>query len=122
MSSKYNIRYAENWPEISRLTKRLTGGLCCYPGCNRQAAETHHVVYCDPQGNSIAGRERPGLEVFPLCLRHHEVAHLEKHWRKDTKNPVLGNCNTPEFYRILRRGWKEKVSAINHYSVHRKHA
>lgn len=123
--NKYDIRYAENWPEISRLAKRLTGGICCYPSCTRKAIETHHALYHDLDGNSIAGRERPGLEIFPLCQRHHELAHFPKYWRKDSKNPVLNNQNTPEFYRLLRQGWKEKVNENNNsfnFSSKRKSA
>jgi hypothetical protein len=110
--SDYNIRYAENWGEISRKARSLTKGLCCYPGCQQRASAVHHALYRDNRG-AIAGREKPGIHVFGLCDYHHSkeagCAHHPKNWKHDSKDPVLGNQNTSRFYLRLREGWKEKM-------------
>jgi len=105
----YGSRYAENWGTISRFTKDTIGGTCCYPGCPESSTETHHALYKDKEG-AIAGREIPGIHVFPLCDQHHKLAHNRRHWRKDPYKPELGNKNTPSFYLLLRKGWQDKKS------------
>ncbi|WP_228062061.1 hypothetical protein, partial [Coleofasciculus sp. LEGE 07081] len=51
----------------------------------------------------IAGHEEPGITVFPLCDRHHCLAHHSSYWRRYRAE------NTPAFYKLLRIGWMEKV-------------
>ncbi|MBD2771122.1 hypothetical protein [Iningainema tapete] len=66
-------------------------------------------MYSDSEG-AIAGREVPGIHVFPLCDRHHKIAHLKRYWRKGrTPPPTLDSRNTPEFYETLQQGWREKI-------------
>ena len=104
MIRDYSARYAENWRAVSWKTRRLARHRCCFPGCSDRSTETHHSVYQDKDG-VIRGREVPGVHVFPLCDRHHKIAHISRNWRRDQKNPETDNRNTPEFYRLLRRGW-----------------
>lgn len=108
--ANYTIRYANNWAEISRQAKQMTDGKCCL--CSELATETHHVLYKDKEG-AIAGREIPGVHVFPLCDKHHSSelggAHHRSNWRKDKLHPELGNKNSPSFYLRLRQGWLNKV-------------
>jgi hypothetical protein len=108
----YSIRYADNWTDISFQAKFLTGYKCVL--CHIKCFETHHALYADKLG-SIAGREIPGVHVFPLCARHHKEAHSRKNWIHSS-NPVLGNRNTVSFYLRLRQGWintSEKLSQDN---------
>ncbi len=104
MIRDYSARYAENWGIISLRTRRLAKWRCCYPGCDRRSTETHHSVYRDKDG-LVRGREVPGVHVFPLCDKHHKIAHRRRHWIRDRKNPETDSRNTPEFYRLLRQGW-----------------
>lgn len=110
--SDYDTRYGDNWSEVSRRAKELIQWRCSYPGCNEQCSETHHAIYADLDG-AIAGREIPGVHIFPLCDRHHSAddlsgAHHWRNYRKSNKNPVLENHNTLEYYLKLRQGWSEK--------------
>lgn len=102
--NQYENRYGENWTIVSQKTRRKTGHRCCFPGCEDRATETHHSIYQDKDG-AIKGREIPGVHVFPLCDRHHKVAHQKRNWLKSKTDPELNNRNTPEFYRLLRQGW-----------------
>jgi hypothetical protein len=52
----------------------------------------------------IAGREVPGVHLFPLCMKHHKLAHSKRNWIQ-AQNPVKNNRNTPAFYLQLRMGW-----------------
>lgn len=103
----YSIRYAKNWSSISLQCKQLTKFKCCYPGCHSKCVETHHSLYYDKQG-AIAGRELPGIHVFPLCDTHHKLAHKKSNWITNKSNPELGNKNTSGFYLVLRNGWLER--------------
>lgn len=104
--SDYEIRYARNWKEISQFTRQLTHHRCVL--CGQRSTLTHHALYRDKQG-AIAGREIPGIHIFPLCDRCHSknygCAHHCFNWRKDPNYPELGNKNTPQFYEQLRQGW-----------------
>jgi hypothetical protein len=102
--ARFQDRYAKNWMLIQRQTMTITNRKCCY--ClNRQADEVHHVQYVDFFG-AIAGREKPGIHVFPLCNAcHYGVAHSRKYWVKDWAHPVFGNHNKTELVRVLRRGY-----------------
>lgn len=104
----YEDRYADNWQEISYKTKQLTNGKCVL--CPKPAAHTHHVLYRDKRG-AIAGREVPGVHIFPLCMVCHKTAHKRTNWRKDPIYPELGNRNTSRFYKELRAAWVELVNS-----------
>ncbi|MGB3205203.1 MAG: hypothetical protein WBB28_09460 [Crinalium sp.] len=112
--ANYTIRYAANWSELARQAKRLTAGKCCL--CDEPATEVHHALYKDKEG-AIAGREIPGVHVFPLCDRHHSNepggAHHRSNWRRDKYRPELGNKNTPSFYTKLRQGWLQRQHLID---------
>lgn len=103
----FEDRYAENWRKASYEAKKLTNFKCVL--CASNCTETHHALYRDKRG-MIAGREIPGVHIFPLCDRCHSVAHSSKNWRRDPVCPELGNRNTPDFYRKLRFGWLAKIS------------
>jgi hypothetical protein len=106
----YSIRYAGNWSDISLQAKFLTGYRCVL--CSKKCVETHHALYADKLG-SIAGREVPGVHIFPLCVKHHKEAHLKKNWIH-SPNPVLGNRNTVSFYLRLRQGWANTSKKLSH--------
>lgn len=99
----YSVRYADNWGEISLQAKLLTKYKCCFLNCRSNCVETHHALYSDKLG-MIAGREVPGVHVFPLCQKHHKLAHSKRNWIC-AMNPVENNRNTPAFYLQLRMGW-----------------
>jgi hypothetical protein len=105
-SIDYGIRYADNWREVSRKAKEMAGWKCVL--CEEKAVETHHALYKDKQG-AIAGREIPGVHIFPLCESCHSHAHRRRNWRRNIRSPELGNKNTPAYWRLLRKGWLEKV-------------
>lgn len=101
-------RYADNWHQVRAQAKELTHNRCCL--CFRKAKEVHHCRYRDRRG-AIAGREVPGIDVFPLCASHHKQAHHPKNWVRDRRNPVLGHHNTEVFARKLKRGfWLWRMS------------
>ncbi|HEY9699678.1 MAG TPA: FtsK/SpoIIIE domain-containing protein [Trichocoleus sp.] len=107
----YDDRYPPNWGNISALARRLTGELCCFPGCQNRATETHHAYY--PKWQQGEPTE-PGEAVFPLCEEHHdrdstESAHHPINW-VPAKTPAPGwdAHNTPAYYRLLIQGWSEK--------------
>lgn len=101
----YHSRYAPDWGERSRKCRAKTGGMCCC--CMREkATETHHTRY-SKNGRSIAGKEKPGEDIFGLCKQCHElIAHSPKNWVRDSKNPALFNRNRPEFAAKLRRNYR----------------
>lgn len=105
----YEARYAEGWSEISALAKEATGHRCVL--CDRKAVETHHALYADGKG-AIAGREIPGVHVFPLCGDCHKEAHSAENWTKDPIEPVTCNCSTERFYKRLRKGWLERCYPV----------
>ena len=114
-------RYAPYWKWVSKLAKVVTGGLCSYPKCTRAARQTHHAAYLakDVWGDlrPIRGTEKPGIHVFPLCLRHHskfclDGAHHPSNWVRGVIEPDrLDACQKPKYYLLLVQGFKEK-SAI----------
>jgi len=106
-SADYASRYADNWNDISLQAKLLTKYNCCFPGCSFKCVETHHALYSDKLG-IIAGREIPGVHVFPLCRRHHELAHARPNWIRSTKS-AQNNRNTSAFYLQLKMGWNAFV-------------
>lgn len=94
----YSIRYASNWGDIANFTKKLTNGKCVC--CNNPATEVHHARYAE-SGMPLAGKEKPLIDVFPLCDGHHSEAHQKQNWVHDFENPVHGNHNTPEYHQHL---------------------
>lgn len=115
LTNDYSVRYASNWSAKSRECRALTGGICCYPGCNEPATESHHALYFDKEG-AIAGREVSGVHIFPGCDEHVAMkccslpdnAHNWRNWIRPKKDPVMGNRNTANYYKKLRQGWLEK--------------
>ena len=111
-------RYARYWCWTSKLTKQITGGLCCYPGCENRTTETHHAAYLEKDERDrlipTKGREIPGVHVFGLCDRHHsrfvfEGAHHPINWTKGIVPPdYLDALQKPHFYCLLVEGFKEK--------------
>jgi len=96
-------RYAPNWHSIRTATFQATGGKCTL--CRCKARQVHHVRYGVWNGGkwlSIAGNERPLVDVFPLCLKHHKEAHLPQNWVWNSKNPEMGNRNQAAFVERLR--------------------
>lgn len=85
---------------LSPLTKQLTSNKCVL--CGRQADITHHAFY-----TMNGARDKPGVNLFPLCKIHHLEAHSPVNWKKKSKNPVTGRLNKPEFLERLRRGWSK---------------
>lgn len=107
MKQSFPRRYAANWRQIRQQTLQLTGDRCCL--CAAKAKEVHHVRYGLWDGKryrSIAGKERPLIDVFPLCNSCHTLAHAPHHWVWDKVNPELGNHNRPEFVQYLQAGLK----------------
>ena len=108
-SEAWEKRYAANWPEISRTARLMAGDRCLL--CPNLATEVHHALYADRRG-AIAGREIPGVHVFPLCSACHQGeggAHDASHWYHDFADPVGGNHQAPAYYQKLRSSWVAKV-------------
>ncbi len=108
----FDDRYAANWPDISRFTRELADHACLL--CDAPAEETHHALYRDRSG-AIAGREIPGVHVFPLCRQCHQSdggAHDSANWYGDFKNPAEGNHQSPSYYQKLRKAWIKKVHGL----------
>ena len=99
----YTDRYAPNWTQTAKRSHLATNRICCLC-CNARSQEVHHVRYRDWRG-AVAGRERPGVDVFPVCLPCHEQLHQRDAWIKDRQNPVLGNHQQAHWVARLRRGY-----------------
>ena len=119
----YAYRYPPNWKQISHEAKILTGTLCCFPSCKHEAVETHHARYQDEYGRSICDEPLAGIDIFPLCDRHHshrsdpECAHHKGNWIYGTcQEPLeIDSQNTPEYYQKLRQGWQEKTQKFEQF-------
>ena len=97
---KYDDRYAGDYKYTCAITHAATGGLCSWCLC-RPSKEIHHVRYRDSLG-AIAGREVPGIDVFPVCcVCHRSACHSKLYWVHVPKQPELNNHNTPEFVQLL---------------------
>ena len=104
--ARFEQRYDnEHWMGIKKLAHATTGKRCCC--CLAECSEEiHHVRYSDEQG-AIAGREVPGIDVFPICERCHDsIAHAKEHWIRSSHRPDLNNRNTDEFVSFLKVNWK----------------
>ena len=98
----WSKRYADNWPAISRKTRKMTRDRCCL--CLKKATVTHHCRYRDWKG-AIAGREKPGADVFPICGRCHKLAHKKDNWIRVKGDRLLGHHNTAKFTARLRKSF-----------------
>lgn len=106
----FDNRYSEDWKARSRLCKRATSNRCCLCG-KKGRLQSHHAVYCDKKQQAIAGKELPGVHIFPVCQKcHKDKCHSSKNWIQDRKNPALFNRNTIGFYKVLVKGF-------DHYKV-----
>lgn len=108
-SEAWDKRYAANWPTLSRRSRELAGDQCLL--CSAPATEVHHALYADARG-AIAGREIPGVHIFPLCTACHQGeggAHDSAHWFHDFADPIAGNHQSPAYYQKLRSAWVAKV-------------
>lgn len=100
---KYKRRYAANWQSIAHQARKATKNRCC--NCLiREVDEVHHAYYQDEEG-AIAGREVPGVSVFPLCNPCHDRMHRSDRWYEDPFDPVLRNCNRWNVVMSLRANW-----------------
>ncbi len=107
-----------SWPSISKVTLALTGGLCCYPGCEEEAYQAHHVHYM--MGDQLITKlPQSGRDVFGLCRRHHsdrndpQCAHHPTNWiQGEMQEPLHADSrNTIEYKRLLHQGWLQKTLA-----------
>lgn len=108
----YSKRYSSRWPLISKQAKLATKYHCCLCHKKTKQLEVHHAKYCNWLGFSIAGRERVGVDIFPLCLSCHYQAHNGLNYIKDKKNPVLRNRNTPQFYQVLTNNYYSLINKL----------
>lgn len=119
----YAYRYPPNWKQVSHEAKILTGTLCCFPGCEHGATETHHARYQDERGRSICDEPLAGIDIFPLCDRHHshrsdpECAHHKDNWVYGTcQEPLeIDSHNTPSYRQKLQQGWQEKTQKFEQF-------
>lgn len=106
-------RYEKNWNDISKLTRKMTGGKCCYPGCGKNATSTHHTNYYE--------KSKPLINRFPLCDFHHGFdhkgcklppekmhptsAHHPYNWNKGTRENLYRDAgNTKAYVETLKLG------------------
>jgi hypothetical protein len=74
MTTTRRRQYHPHWPHISKRARQLAHGGCVW--CLwRRSKHVHHVRYKDMLGQLIAGRERPGWDVFPVCHKCHGELH-----------------------------------------------
>ena len=89
----YDDRYVGNWKQIAKASHKAVKRTCCL--CRKsKSQEAHHVRYRDWKG-AIAGRELPGVDVFPVCLLCHERLHRADAWTQSWKNPVQATNKNP---------------------------
>jgi hypothetical protein len=99
-------RYAANWPKIRAKAHALVGRRCCWrgPTCEGASEEVHHVHYWVRGVGAIAGRERPGVDVFPVCSTCHTALHAPHVW---AEVPDLeARTNTPKAIAQLTANWQ----------------
>lgn len=98
--------YDPHWPAISKRARRLARGRCVL--CLwRRSRHVHHVRYKDIFGQLIAGRERPGWDVFPVCVKCHGVLHRSDRYhehrnRNDNRNDRRTVARLVLLWRIRR--------------------
>ena len=112
--NNYQNRYTQDWYLKARKAREAVNNHCCLCLKRHKYLEVHHVVYCSKKKEKIAGNEKIGVHIFPLCESCHNIAHLPTNWIRDYSNPVLKNHNTVPFYKQLVTGYK---SIKNRYRV-----
>lgn len=85
----FQRRYRGNWNGIATRTRRLTRDRCILNPIHKAEA-VHHLRYRDG-GGKIAGREKPGWDVVPVCRRCHGRLHRQQFWYSAKRNPALNN-------------------------------
>ena len=98
---KWDVRYPPNWAEIRSQAHRLTGGICCL--CQKElSVEAHHSRY-------LWLDDKPGLNIYPLCLSCHKLSHSSANWIKHKGNPLWKSRNTDKWEAKLKAGFNELV-------------
>lgn len=100
----YKLRYGFDWEIRSVAYRASLGGECTL--CQARAAHAHHTNYKN------IGREIAGLDVFPLCERHHKEAHLKGRWIFCRVDPLWGNHNTEAYSRMLQDKYLRKLLTL----------
>jgi len=108
----YSRRYSSNWSLISKQAKIATKYHCCLCHKKTTQLEVHHAKYCNWLGFLIAGKEKLGINIFPLCKSCHNHAHRKINYIKDRKNPVLRNRNTNHFHRVLINSYSSLIRKL----------
>jgi hypothetical protein len=104
--SKYQKRYhPHRYPPIVRFAHLSIGGICCW--ClAKPSEEIHHVRYKDQYG-AIAGREIPGVDIFPVCIKCHDSeCHSKENWVIAKVKPELNNHSTEDAVERLKIGYE----------------
>jgi len=106
----FSVRYGDRWrsKEWKKAIHEAVGGTCCH--ClEKPSAEVHHARYSTDgtATGAIRDKERPGIDVFPLCEDCHSIAHDSSNWIRDKENPLWGHRNTDIFVQKLIRGWTQ---------------
>ncbi|MEH2151717.1 hypothetical protein [Nostoc sp.] len=102
----WNARYGDpkKYRKQVAIAHKRTHQLCC--NCLvRPSKELHHIRYSDERG-LIAGREKIGHDIVPVCLQCHERVHKQDAWYKDSFDPIKNNCNFPYWAERLRLGYQ----------------
>jgi len=110
-------RYSPQWGRIQKAAMAATDRKCCL--CNRKAEQVHHARYSDWKG-AIAGRERPGIDVFPVCLDcHNDQCHSKSNWvvPQGKRDRVLGSRNTDRFRRHLVQSYQRRTKGYSRIGV-----
>lgn len=103
-SRRFKARYRGNWPSIAKRTRRMTFNRCILNPLHRAAA-VHHLRYRDWFG-AIAGRERPGWDVVPLCRKCHGIVHRRQLWYSAPNDPRRNNRQRlAALWRLRLRFW-----------------
>lgn len=106
-SKDHDDRYAYNWSTTAKKAHSATNGRCCW--CKvEKSAEVHHTYYWF-EGQAIAGKEKPGRDVFPVCSPCHLDLHLPCRWAQ-VFDPWARE-NIPSAIETLRANFKELKNA-----------
>lgn len=100
-------RYPPNWNQTCAKAHQSVNGTCCL--CRQKPSEeVHHVRYSTPglfRKRPITGRERIGVDIFPVDKECHKRLHQNDAWIEDRRDPLWGNHQAPEWERKLRGGY-----------------
>jgi hypothetical protein len=102
----FSERYTPNWKNKTAIARRKCANRCCLCLKRKNYLEGHHVCYQSQSKKKIAGRERIGGHIFPLCKGCHKIAHSKGNWIWDNTNPAKNNRNTRKFKQKLIHGYK----------------